>query len=179
MFSDVLANYSVLGYLTENLKALKLSRSSLRLSKISKVKQLRVLEDIQEFFDQSLGAPVIVSELKSRASHSSNFLYRHGDYSAPSRGSKKDLRSLRQFFAQANDHYSDTILLEEHSIREHFDQVANIISIRESVQAQKKAQVLTVLALLVAVLSMGITALQNRSWVEELKLLLTSIAPSI
>lgn len=179
VFSDVLANYSVVGYLTENLKALKLSRSSLRLSRISKVKQLRVLEDIQKFFDQSLGAPVIASELKRRASHSSNFLYRYGDYGAPSRGSKKDLRSLRQFFAQATDHYSDTILVEEHSIREHFDQVANIISIRESVHAQKKTQVLTVLALLVAVLSMGITALQSRSWVEELKLLLTSIVPFI
>lgn len=179
VFSDVLANYSVVGYLTENLKALKLSRSSLRLSKIGKVKQLRLLEDIQKFFDQSLGAPVIASELKRRASHSSNFLYRYGDYSAPGRGSKNELRSLRHFFTQATDHYSDTILVEEHSLREHFDQVANIISIRESVQAQKKTQVLTVLALLVAVLSMVITALQSRSWVEELKLVFASIVPFI
>lgn len=95
-FSDVMANYCALAYLTENLKGLKLSRSSLRLSKLNKSQQLNALEDIQKFFDQSLGAPLIAAELKKRASHSSNFFYRFGDYSAPGLGPKPESASLWQ-----------------------------------------------------------------------------------
>ncbi|MNJ26254.1 hypothetical protein D3C77_207250 [compost metagenome] len=168
MLSETISNFAVLAYLTETLKNLKVSRSSLQLTGIARNKQISVLEEIQVFFDRSLGAPLIASELKGKARYPIDFTYRSGDYSAPHWGQKGN-RSLGQFFCNAIKDMSERILAEEHSLREHFEQLANIISIRESMKAQRKTEVLTVLAVLIAAVSMVITALQSSTWVSEVK----------
>lgn len=166
---EVLSHFASIGYLSECLKRTKLSRSSLRLAGVVGKEQIRVLEKIQVFFDSSLSAPVLASELKAMAGSPANFLFRHGDFKAPGWRGNDTERSLASFLAAVTTERSQRLLFEEHSLREHFEQLANIISIRESLRAQRKSEWITLLALLIATASMVITALQSRAWVLELK----------
>ncbi|XXF10213.1 hypothetical protein J3Q00_07640 [Pseudomonas sp. D2-3] len=169
---EVLSNYAAISYLAETLKAVRLSRSSLQLLGVDACNQVSVLARIQLFFNRSLSAPVVASELKSIAKASPNFLFGHGDYTATNWGDKTSKQSLNKFICFRISDLSGRLLLEEHSLREHFSQLANIISIRESLRAQNSSMVLTVLAVIIATASMVITALQSPAWVLELKRLL-------
>ena len=51
------------------------------------------------------------------------------------------------------------VLAEEHALREHLEQLSNILSVRESVTAQRRMEWLTVAALIVAFMSLIVAAL--------------------
>ena len=110
-----------------------------------------------------------------RAERVTNFNRRCGDYKAPHWNSNNDSRSLGLHFSEAAKNLSDKVLLEEHSLREHFAQLASIISIRESMRAQRKTGVLSLLAVLIAAGSMVITAFQSNTWISEIKFFLIKL----
>lgn len=175
LLPEAISGFASLTYLAETLKNLKLSRSSLQFIGLDRNKQVGVLESIQVFFDRSLGAPIIASELKKRAEFVNYFNRGYGDYKAPYWNSNNESRSLGLYFSEATTNLSDKILLEEHSLREHFAQLASIISIRESMRAQRRTETLSLLAVLIAAGSMVVTVLQSDTWVSEIRFFLVSL----
>ncbi|MEA3591891.1 hypothetical protein OIN95_14510, partial [Staphylococcus aureus] len=57
---------------------------------------------------------------------------------------------------------------EEVSIREHFEQVSAVLSVRESIKAQRRMEWLTVLALVVAFASLMVAFLPRDKLVGDL-----------
>lgn len=160
----LLSNQACAAFLKEVSKELRHSRSKLRIGELRRRKSVRVLEQIQTFFDWSVGIPTIVAELRDR-SQSSGFVERECEqFTAPVWDSDKERiligRQLREHI-----HYASTrVIAEEHSTREHFEQLASVMSVRESVKAQRKMERLTWIALLVAAASLVVALLPLVDW---------------
>ena len=159
----ILSNYAALAFLKEASKDVRSSRSELTVNKLANRKCVRVLDQIQSFFDRSLGAPAVAVELRSRSDHVG--LYRHecSRVSAPAWSKEEEKRDIAKVLQEWTNWLSARVIAEEHSAREHFAQLASILSVRESVRAQQRMEWLTLAALAVATASLiaALPSLEN------------------
>lgn len=163
-FSDehldgILGYHAALALLFEIGRGLKQSREGLNTARGRHSGVLKSIESIKSFFDHSLGIPAVIADLKKGSEHSGLYASTCEDFRCdPLRGDdgpKKIAETLRQRI----NFLADRILADEETTREHFEQIASIISTRESVKVQSRMEMLTVVALLVALLSLLAAAL--------------------
>lgn len=153
-------------YLEEISRELKLAREELRLSK-SRGKTLRSIKRIQQFFDRSAGVPVAAREIRKTVERNGVLRFYCGSFKAPNLGSVATEREFAEELQCILRHASSTLLEDESSTREHFEQLASVLSIRESIGAQRRMELLTVAALLVA--SLGLASAWPESWNTTMK----------
>lgn len=173
--AGVISSFASIGFLTEALKDLRLSRASLKIHKVKRSKGLHALEKIQAFFDRSLGTPVIAKELLSRSEHAGGFIRECGAFTTPGWLRDDARRTVAKELCAHTNSLASQVIIEEHSLREHLEQLSSIISVRESVKAQRRVGIFTFFTLLVAVASMVIAATQNTAWVDELLVFVTNL----
>lgn len=173
LMDGIISNFAGLGFLTEALKNLRLSRTSLEIRKVNEDNSLLALEKIQEFFDKSLGTPVVAAELRSRSEHVSNFAHDCALFTSPSWHQDDPQRTISKELCEHTNSLAKQVIIEDHSLREHLEQLSSIISVRESIKAQRKMEALTIGALLVAVISLAIAALQNPNLLTSLTKILS------
>ncbi|WP_152973716.1 hypothetical protein [Pseudomonas libanensis] len=161
LMEGVISNFAGLGFLTEALKNLRVSRTSLEIRKVNEDGSLLALEKIQAFFDKSLGTPVVAAELRNRSEHVSNFAHDCGLFTSPSWRTDDPQRTISKELCQHTNSLAKQVIIEDHSLREHLEQLSSIISVRESIKAQRKMEKLTICALLVAIISALITIFQK------------------
>lgn len=167
-----LAYFAINAFLAEVARDLKTSREELSLSKSNR-KTIRTIDRIQRFFDRNAGAPAVARELRDLTKAPGNVEHYCGDFTAepwtndrPSREFGKELREHVHFRASA-------LIEDESSTREHFEQLSTILSIRESVRAQRKMEVFTIAALLVATVSFA--AAVPDDWTAKLKVVVANV----
>lgn len=90
-----------------------------------------------------------------------------GSFTAPNFGNETTERDFAEELRRILHYTASTLLEDESSTREHFEQLSSVLSIRESIGAQRRMEVLTAAALLVAGLSLA-TAWPE-SWDTEIK----------
>jgi hypothetical protein len=173
--AGIISNFASIGFLTETLKNIRLSRASLEIHKVNRGKGLHALEKIQAFFDRSLGTPAIAAELRSRSEHVGNFAYNCDTFTAPNWRPGDAKRTIAEELCEHSNSLASQVIIEEHSLREHLEQLSSIISVRESIKAQRRMEVLTIGALLVAVASTAIAATQNPDWSKAMVVFLTNL----
>jgi len=175
LMAGIISNFASIGFLTETLKNLRLSRASLEIHKVNRGKGLHALEKIQAFFDRSLGTPAIAAELRSRSEHMLNFVHDCSIFTAPNWRAGDSKRTIAEELCGHSNSLAKQVITEEHSLREHLEQLSSIISVRESIKAQRRMEVLTIGALLVAVASMAIAVIQNSEWSKAMAVFLTNL----
>src|SRR5690606_36321445 len=62
--------------------------------------------------------------------------------------------------------WAEQIITEERSLREHFEQLSTVLSVRESVQAQKRMEWLTVIAVVIATASLLVALPPTKDWLD-------------
>ena len=167
-----LAYLAIKAFLAEVARDLKTSREEVSFSKSNR-KTIRTIDRIQRFFDRNSGAPSVARELRDLTKTPGRFEHYCEDFTAmpwindkPSRQLAKELREHVHFRASA-------LIEDESSTREHFEQLSTILSIRESVRAQRKMEVLTIAALLVAAVSFA--AAVPDGWTTKLKVVVANV----
>ncbi|MDU9033960.1 hypothetical protein NHG95_12470 [Pseudomonas corrugata] len=161
LMTGVISNFASVGFLTETLKDLRLSRASLEIHKVDRAKGLQTLENIQAFFDRSLGTPAIAVELKNRSEFLSNFQHGCGVFTSPGWRQDSPVRTIAEEHCGYSKTLSSQVISEEHSLREHFEQLSSIISVRESINAQRRMEFLTISALIIAAGSLVVSIVLN------------------
>lgn len=129
----------------------------------------RSIDGIKKFFDKSLGIPNILSNLLDQSKNMA--LYRlicHKFLARPAYDIQGPEQQLAEILCDSVKHYSESILLEEKVVREHFGQLASIISVRENIRTQKRMELLTIIAVVVAFNSL-LVVLIPEAWVAFLK----------
>ncbi|MGE1174809.1 hypothetical protein [Pseudomonas sp. BW7P1] len=169
LVTGIISNFASVGFLTEALKDLRLSRASLEIQKVGRGKGLKALENIQAFFDRSLGTPAIAAELKSRSDFLGNFQHDCTKFTAPNWRKGGTDRTIAEELCGHTKTLSNQVISEEHSLREHFEQLSSIISVRESIKAQQRMEILTISALVVAIISLAAAAIQNQDSLKFIK----------
>lgn len=172
----ILINYAAVEFLRETSKDLKISRAALAIGSAGRRKAVHTLEKIQAFFDRSLGTPAIVTELLDRSKNVHYYTHECERFFSiglretdPRREFGIVLRGQTQFLAEK-------VISEERSMREHFEQLSTVISVRESVRAQKRMEWLTFFALVVAAASLFATLFPIKDWPETTKDLLNGLS---
>lgn len=148
----VLPYVAASAYLVENLRELKRAREQLRLSK-SRRRTLRSIKRIQQFFDRTAGLPAVAREIFKFSQHPGALNYYCGKFTAANLGRETTERDFSEELRQRLHNAAATLLEDESSTREHFSQLSSVLSIRESIGAQRRMEFLTFAALLVAGLS--------------------------
>lgn len=146
----ILSNYAALAFLREASKDVRSSRAALKSSKLGSRNCVSVLDRINLFFDQSLGAPAVAAELRSRSDHLSQYRHECSSFLAIPWSKEEEQRDIAKTLQEATNWLSTRVISEEHSAREHFGQLASILSVRESARVQRRMEWLTIAALVVA-----------------------------
>jgi hypothetical protein len=174
----ILSNYAALAYLKETSKDVRSSRSALKVSKLGARECVRVLDQIQSFFDRSLGAPAVAAELRSRSEHSALYQSECSKFIAPAFYKEGEQQEIAKVLQDRTNWLAEQVLTEEHTAREHFEQLASILSVRESVRAQRRMEWLTVAALFVATVSLVVAIPSIKGWFATLgSNVLSQVAP--
>lgn len=168
-------------YLEEILRELKLAREELRLSK-SRGKTLRSIKRIQQFFDRSAGVPAAAREICRSVERPGALKFYCESFTAPNLGKETTERDFAEELRSILHHTASTLLEDESSTREHFEQLSSVLSIRESIGAQRRMELLTVAAFLVAGLSLAAAWPESwdtkiRSWSGKAEALIEMLRP--
>jgi hypothetical protein len=164
--NGVLALYSTLALLTEAARAVKLSREQLKADR-AKDRIDTVLENIRAFFSVSVGLPAVGEDLFK---HSANVSWYQdcAGFTTKGWGTAHDKTyGLPETLADRTNQLADRFTKDEAATRERFEQLASILSVRESVRAQKRMERLTVLALIVAFLSLLAAVPATKDWLKD------------
>ncbi len=164
----VLSNYAALAYLKEVSKDVRSSRTALKISKLGSRKCVQVLDQIQRFFDRSLGTPAVAGELCSRSENLGSYRHECSKFLAPAWSKEAAPQEIAEALKNWTNWLATRVVAEEYSAREHFEQLANILSVRESVRTQRRMELLTIAALIVATCSLGIAIPAIKSWLDRL-----------
>lgn len=160
----ILSNYAALAFLKEASKDVRSSRAALKIGKLGSRRCVGVLDQIQSFFDRSLGAPAVAAELRSRSEHLSRYRHECSRFLAPAWPKEEEQREIAKVLQEWTNWLCVRVIAEEHSAREHFEQLASILSVRESVRAQRRMEWLTVAALVVATGSLVVALPSIKDW---------------
>ncbi|WP_157981372.1 hypothetical protein [Cognatilysobacter tabacisoli] len=155
LLGGALVRLATVEYLKEHARYLGLSRETLKRARSVRGHVKRTLGEIGRFFDRTLGSPPVMREL---AKDSENVhAYRHvcESFVTPAwRGENPleladEIRRRVHFLASRLDE-------EESAVRSHFEQLSAILSVQESIKAQRRMEWLTVTAVTVAIASLWV-----------------------
>lgn len=169
-----LAYFGTLAFLTEVSRDLKGTREELNLARSSRA-TLRTIDRIRQYFDRNAGVPAVARELRDATSKRGLVEHYCEVFTAQP---WKDDGTSRVFAKELRErlHASATALIEdEAATREHFQQLSTILSIRESVRAQRRMEFVAIAALLVAAVTLVVEMPDN--WMAKLWRLLAAIQP--
>lgn len=171
----LLVNYAAIAALREIIRVLRLTPSSLTADTTSRRGTVRCLEQIRNYFDRTVGIPVLTSELVTRSEkvHSDKwncvaFQTEPWLPDAQPMEIAEALRSRTQFLA------TRAVNLEKET-REHLEQLSAILSTRENIRTQARmelvavgAVILSLASLVVAVMSVERFATNINQQIEKL-----------
>jgi len=171
----ILSNYAGLAFLRETSKDLKISRAALNIGNVSRRRSVRTLEQIQSFFDRSLGTPAVATELLDRSKHVIYYKHECARFLSPGWAKDDVPREFGTVLCEQTQFLASKVISEEHSMREHFEQLSTILSVRESVRAQRRMEWLTVVAVVVAAASLYAALPPMKDWPNQIKPYLESL----
>lgn len=175
----ILSNYAGLALLRETSKDLKTSRAALDIGSVRRRKSVRALEQIQSFFDHSLGTPAVATELLDRSKHVSYYKHECARFLSPGWTKEEAQREIGTVLCEQTQYLASKVISEEHSMREHFEQLSTVLSVRESVRAQRRMEWLTVVALFVAAASLFAALPPMKNWPNRIQLYLERLGPVV
>ena len=144
-----LVHRATLEYLKEHLGDLNRTRERMKEARHSSNSTTRTIDEIGQFFDRNLGFPAVTRDLARNSKDA--FWCRHECGRFTAKYLHEDtVYNLADTTRKRVLSLSVELTEEEQSIRSHFEQLTNILSVRESIRAQKTMERLTIVALLVA-----------------------------
>lgn len=171
LLGGTLAYWATIEYLASQVQNIHRIREQLKVARSARRHVSATLDQIGAFFDQTLGSPAIARELAKHSEDKGWYEYRCADFTAePWREGEKPAElpgSIRARVSQLSNQLAE----EEALLRGQFEQLASILSVRESIRAQKWMFALTILAVLIAAASFVATIPENSAflnWISTL-----------
>ncbi len=151
----VIPRYALATYLRELLRNLKETRQAV--SGILKPKDSSgYVDEISTFFRRSVGVPSIAREALALSKNDASFRWNATGFSQQIRPSEDKTYEIAEGLKSSLGLFSQQLLEEDRDTREFLSQLSSAMGTRESITAQRRMEWVAVLALLVAVISMGV-----------------------
>ena len=163
-----LIHASTLEYLKEQSRDINVTRENLKKARSGRRSVKRSLHEISQFFDRTLGSPAIARELARKSKDAGWYHHDCPSFTTPGWRDGDKPRELTEEIRGSINYLANRLTEEEVSIREHFEQVSAVLSVRESIKAQRRMEWLTVLALVVAFASLMVAFLPRDKLARDL-----------
>ena len=171
----ILVNFAATATLRETIRLLRLTPSSLSDGTTSRRNTVKCLEQIQLFFDRSVGIPAITSELVAKSEKVHSYKWSCAAFhSKPWRNEDQPVEISEALRSRTHFLASRAASLEKET-REHLEQLSGILSTRENIRTQTRmelvaigAAILSLASLVVAVMSVDRFAAYANEQVEKL-----------
>ncbi|MCT7328006.1 hypothetical protein [Ralstonia mojiangensis] len=160
----VLENWAGFVFLTEAAKDIKLARQAIQVGRIPRRQAMKVLDRVQQFFDQAVGVSAAAKELRDRVREAGGALPECAVFVASPWISGGPPRIMATELLSRTGHVASEVVDTESALREHFTQLTSVVSIRESIIAQRKMERLTYATIAVAVASLLVAMLSVQDW---------------
>jgi len=164
----ILIHASTLEYLKEQLRDINVTRENLKKARSGRRSVKRSLREISQFFDRTLGSPAVARELARKSKDLGWYNHDCPSFTTPGWRDGDKPRELPEEIRGGVNYLANRLTEEEVSIREHFEQVSAVLSVRESIKAQRRMEWLTVLALVVAFASLMVAFLPRDKLAKDL-----------
>jgi hypothetical protein len=164
----ILIHASTLEYLKEQLRDINVTRENLKKARSGRRSVKRSLHEISQFFDRTLGSPAVARELARKSKDMGWYNHDCPSFTTPGWRDGDKPRELPEEIRGGVNYLANRLTEEEVSIREHFEQVSAVLSVRESIKAQRRMEWLTVLALVVAFASLMVAFLPRDKLARDL-----------
>ncbi|QRQ88524.1 hypothetical protein [Cupriavidus oxalaticus] len=169
----VLVHYACTAFLQEASRTLKLSREQL-FAKKGRKEILVVLERISDFFRASTGNPAVATDLLKNKPLISYKHHCNGFVGSSLFANDKDL-DLAEVLHSRVRHLAEEFIEDEEATRQQFDQLSSILSTKESIRTQRRMEVITVIALVVALASLVAALPPITAWAKSIESLRSAI----
>ncbi|MEE9877482.1 MAG: hypothetical protein PBU97_13395 [Stenotrophomonas maltophilia] len=163
-----LIHASTLEYLKEQSRDINVTRENLKKARSGRRSVERSLHEISQFFDRTLGSPAIARELARKSKDAGWYNHDCPSFTTPGWRDGDKPRELTEEIRGGVNYLANRLTEDEVSIREHFEQVSAVLSVRESIKAQRRMEWLTVLALIVAFASLMVAFLPRDKLAQDL-----------
>ena len=150
----ILPYAATMEYLKEQTRYLNISREKLKKARAGRANLSRTMQAISQFFDQTLGVPALARELQSKSKRPGVYRFDVPLFTAPGWGALPEPQQLADDFQLGTHFMASRLAEDEVAMRGHFEQLSSILSIYESIKVQRRMQILTIVALVVAVFSL-------------------------
>lgn len=157
LFGGTLVHSATIEYLRSQRRSLQRMRERMKRARTGRRHVTRTLKEIGGFFDQTLGSPAILRELSKHSKYLGWYRRSCAKLTTPAWREGDKPQELPEVIRSQVRHLSKQLSVEEVALRGHIEQLASILSVRESVRAQRWMFALTVLALAVAAASLFIS----------------------
>lgn len=171
----ILVNFAATAALREIIRLLRLTPSSLSAKTKSRSATVTCLEEIQLFFNRSVGIPAVTSELAAKSEKIRSYKWNCEEFQSvpwfpddPTAEISETLRFRTHFLASRAQNL-------EKETREHLEQLSTILSTRENIRTQSRMELVAVVAafltlasLVVAIMSVERFATKINQQVEKI-----------
>ncbi|MDH6155965.1 hypothetical protein [Janthinobacterium sp. CG_23.4] len=157
-------------YILHEIRSLiKQNRQKLNIKSSNYGKIIKSLDRIKIYFNSSVSVPIILSDLQEISERKKVWnSYKFENTPWPE---GEEASQLSEVLRNHVAFLSKKTINEEMGVREHFEQLASIMSTRESVKTQRRMEFLTYLTIVLALGSL-IVSLSPDSWIKETKMYL-------
>ena len=160
----ILHNWAGLVSLIEAAKDIKIARQAMQVRQLPRRKIMDILDRVQHFFDQAGSVTVVATEMRDRVQEGPAMLPDCAHFEAPAWARSGAPRILANELLIRTGRHATEVVDTASALREHFTQLTSLVSIRESIAAQKKMEWLTYAAIIVAVASLFVALLSVQDW---------------
>ncbi len=174
--NGILISFAAISLLNALRRILIQTRDQLKVASPRKRRVLESLDYIQKFFSASLQVPSIVGELAEKARNEHSYRWScEGFIEAVAFRGEPPAKFDERIRAHTM-HLATRLLNDDKTTRESLKQISEVVTARESVKAQRRMEILTVVAIAVAALSLWIALPPVDKWRSGLRDLTNRIA---
>ncbi len=154
VLGGTLVHSVMIEYLMSQRRSIQHLRERMKSARTGRRHVARTLNEIGGFFDRSLGSPAVLSELYEHSERAGWYDHYCAKLTAPAWHDGDEPLELPEIIRRQVNRLSRQLSAEENALREHIEQLASILSVRESIRSQQWTLALAVLALVVAAASL-------------------------
>ncbi|MCE4297238.1 hypothetical protein [Xanthomonas hortorum] len=156
-FNETLVHCATIELLRSQTRLVRAVRERMKLVRTGRSHVSRTLSEIGSFFDQTLGSPSVLRELRALSKDVHSYQQSCANLTAPPWYASDSPNELHQAIRRTVRDHSKQLIVEEADLRGHVGQLASILSVRESIAVQRWMLGLAIVALIVAVGSLVAT----------------------
>ena len=165
---SILVRFAVIALLNSFRRILMQTRDKLRTASPSKRSVLKSLDYIQNFFSASLQVPSIVGEIEGVTKDTRSYKWACDGFVEATPFRDESPASLYERLSAHTNSLANRLLQDDRTTRDVFKQLSEVVTARESVKAQRRIELLTVVTIAFAALSLWIALPPIKEWRAKL-----------